>query len=153
MDLFDKIGKKASEAYKATADKTGKLAKEAKIKMKMNELKSEIEDLYNEIGKKVYEKHVLDENINIKSDLEEECIKIDVLSAEIDNNLKECLELKDKKQCEKCFIQIDKEANFCPNCGSKQEKEPAKEVEIINDDTENIQETEEDKQETLNEDQ
>ena len=28
MEFFDKIGKKASEAYKVTADKTGKIAKE-----------------------------------------------------------------------------------------------------------------------------
>ena len=27
MEFFDKLGKKASEAYKITADKTGKLAK------------------------------------------------------------------------------------------------------------------------------
>lgn len=131
MELFDKIGKKASEAYKVTADKTGKIAKEAKIKMKMNELKSEIDDLYNEIGKKIYEKYVTNEEINIKQDLEEELTKIDVLSAQIDTNLKECLELKDKKQCEKCFTNIDKDANFCPNCGSKQDKEQVKEVEIL----------------------
>ena len=31
MDFFDKLGKKASEAYKVTADKTGKIAKEAKF--------------------------------------------------------------------------------------------------------------------------
>ena len=34
MEFFDKLGKKASEAYKITADKTGKLAKETKIKFK-----------------------------------------------------------------------------------------------------------------------
>lgn len=140
MDLFDKIGKKASEAYKVTADKTGKIAKGAKIKMKMNELKSEIDDLYNEIGKKIYEKYVTNEEINIKQDLEEELTKIDVLSAQIDTNLKECLELKDKKQCEKCFTNIDKDANFCFNCGAKQDKEQVKEVEIL-EQTDNKNET------------
>ena len=30
MEFFDKLGKKASEAYKITADKTGKIAKETK---------------------------------------------------------------------------------------------------------------------------
>ena len=131
MEFFDKIGKKASEAYKVTADKTGKMAKEAKLKMKMAELKSQVNDIYKEIGKKVYEKHVREENIDIKTDLEEECTKIDVLSAEIESNLKECLNLKDKKQCQKCFKEIDKNMNFCPECGAKQEEEPAKEVEIL----------------------
>ena len=58
MEFFDKIGKKASEAYKITADKTGKIAKETKLKLKMGDLKGQINDLYEEIGKKVYEKHV-----------------------------------------------------------------------------------------------
>ena len=31
MEFFDKLGKKASEAYKMTADKTGKIAKETKM--------------------------------------------------------------------------------------------------------------------------
>ena len=30
MEFFDKLSKKASEAYKITADKTGKIAKETK---------------------------------------------------------------------------------------------------------------------------
>ena len=85
MEFFDKLGKKASEAYKVTADKTGKLAKEAKIRMKINEMKGQIKDIYVEIGKKVYEKHVREENIDIKKDLEEECTKIDVLSDEIES--------------------------------------------------------------------
>ena len=39
--------------------------------MKINETKVEVTDIYEEIGKKVYEKHVREENIDIKADLEE----------------------------------------------------------------------------------
>ena len=46
MEFFDKLGKKASEAYKVTADKTGKLAKEAKLRMKIADLKSQINEIY-----------------------------------------------------------------------------------------------------------
>ena len=46
MEFFDKLGKKASEAYKVTADKTGKLAKEAKLRMKVADLKSQINEIY-----------------------------------------------------------------------------------------------------------
>ena len=131
MEFFDKLGKKASEAYKVTADKTGKIAKEAKIRMKINEMKCQIKDIYVEIGKKVYEKHVREENIDIKKDLEEECTRIDVLTAEIEDRLNECLELRDKKKCQKCFKEIDKNMKFCPECGAKQDDEPAKEVEVL----------------------
>ena len=131
MEFFDKLGKKATEAYKMTADKTGKIAKEAKLKLKIGELKSQINDIYKEIGEKVYEKHIREEENNIKKDLEEQCTKIDVLSDEIDSMLQECLALKDKKQCPNCNYQIDKEDKFCPKCGQKQNQEPAKEVEVL----------------------
>ena len=89
MGFFDNLSKKASAAYDATAEKTGKLAKEAKFRMKINENKSDINDLYKEIGRKVYEKHIREENIDIKAELEEECTKIDVLSEEIETCLSE----------------------------------------------------------------
>ena len=130
MEFFDKLGKKASEAYKVTADKTGKIAKETKIKFKIGELKTQITNIYEEIGEKVYEKHVREENIDIKTDLEEQCTKIDVLSDEIDSLLKECLTLKDKKQCQKCYKEIEKDDKFCPNCGEKQTEEPRQEIEV-----------------------
>ena len=57
MEFFDKLTKKASETYKGAAEKTSKLAKEAKLKLKINENKSKINDLYQEIGKKVYQKN------------------------------------------------------------------------------------------------
>lgn len=148
MDFFDKLGKKASEAYKITTDKTGKIAKETKMKLKMTELKSQINDIYEEIGKKVYEQHRREEDISIEKEIEESCTKIDVLSDEIDSLLKQCLDLKDKKQCPKCYSEIEKEVKFCPNCGEKQDNEPAKEVEIL-EDLENSEVEEDNEQEKL----
>ena len=136
MEFFNKLGKKASEAYKVTADKTGKLAKEAKLRMKMGELKSEINDIYEDIGKAVYENHVREEKNDITKELDEKCTKIDCLSDEIESILKECLELKDKKQCPNCYTEIEKDVKFCPKCGTKQEdviEETAKEVEIVDE--------------------
>ena len=137
MGFFDKLGKKASAAYDATAEKTGKLAKEAKLRMKINENKSDINDLYKEIGRKVYEKHVREENIDIKSELEEECTKIDVLSAEIETCLKSILELKDKRQCEQCHTEIDIKADFCQKCGAKQPGAEVLNAEVVKKDLEN----------------
>jgi RNA polymerase subunit RPABC4/transcription elongation factor Spt4 len=134
MGFFDNLGKKASAAYDATAEKTSKIAKEAKFRMKINEDKSEINNIYKEIGKKVYEKHVREENIDIKAELEEECTKLDVLSAEIETCLKSILELKEKKQCEQCHSEIDLDATFCPKCGAKQPEMEVKEVEIVDGD-------------------
>lgn len=137
MGFFDNLGKKASKAYDVTAEKTGKLAKEAKFRMKINENKSDINDLYKEIGRKVYEKHVREENIDIKTELEEECTKIDVLSAEIETCLKSILELKDKRQCEKCHAEIDLSNEFCPKCGAKQPKAEVLDAEVVEQDIAN----------------
>lgn len=138
MDFLNKLGKKASEAYKVTADKTGKLAKEAKLRMKISELKNEIADVYEEIGKMIYENHVREQKQDITNELGEKCIKIDCLSDEIESILKQCLELKDKKQCLNCYVQIEKDAKFCPECGVKQGEnveEPVKDVEVVTENT------------------
>lgn len=124
MDFFDKLGEKASKTYKYTTEKTAKLAKEAKLKMSMNENKSKIEDLYSEIGKKVYENHIREEDIDvdISLELEEYCIQIDELSDRIEDERKEILNLKDKRQCDNCYYEIDIDYNYCPHCGQIQEK-------------------------------
>lgn len=143
MDFFNKLGNMASETYKYTADKTSKLAKETKTKMKMNEYKSEIEDLYEEIGKIVYQKHVREEDINIKEDLEEYCRKIDVLSNKVEECRMDILSLKDKKQCPSCYTEIEKENKFCPKCGAEQPEEvvEVKEVEIVEENNDNKEES------------
>ena len=152
MEFFDKLGKKASEAYKVTADKTGKLAKEAKLRMKISDLKSQINTIYKEIGETVYQKHTREGEYDITKEIEEKCTKIDVLSDEIESNLKQCLELKDKRQCPSCFAEIEKDVKFCPKCGAKQEKiqeEPAKEVEVIEKAEEQKENNQEDEKSTL----
>lgn len=140
MDFFDKLGKKASETYKGAAEKTSKIAKETKFKMAINDNRAKINDIYKEIGAKVYEKHIREEEINIDNKLAEECTKIDVLADEIEDYRKEILELKDRKQCKKCSKEIDVEFKFCPNCGEKQDED------IILKEKEETSETIEDKE-------
>ena len=156
MEFFDKLGKKATEAYKITADKTGRLAKETKLKIKISDLKSQINDLYEEIGKNVYQKHIREDeeaNKEIEEDISHLCTKIDVLSDEIDSLLEQCLELKDRKQCKNCYKEIDKNDKYCPNCGAKQEDEKISGQEEITEEPkqeqkeENSQEQEDSKEE------
>ena len=124
MGFFSDLGRKTSET-------TGKIARETKLKMKMNENKGKITDIYEEIGKKVYEKHVREENIDIKADLEEECKKLDELSKEIEEARIKILKLNQQKLCSKCSAEIENGALFCPKCGEKQEQEPTKKEEAL----------------------
>ena len=141
MDFFDKLGKKATETYKATAEKTSKIAKGTKLKIKMGELKSEVSDLYEEIGKKVYEKHELGKkSIDFEKDLNKELTKLEEVTKQIAQINEECLTLKDKKRCSKCNKEIEDDAKFCPNCGEKQEVQEAKKVEVVEDKKQSKQE-------------
>ena len=124
MGFFSDLGKKTSET-------TGKIARETKLKMKINENKGKIEDIYEEIGKKVYEKHIREENIDIKADLAEECSKLDALSKEIEDARLEILKLNQKKLCSKCSAEIEAGAVFCPKCGEKQTEEPTVKEEAL----------------------
>ena len=68
MEIFDKISKKASEAYKITADKTGKIARETKLKLRMGEIKTKTNEVYQEIYysqfKYKFQRDYLKNNVN-----------------------------------------------------------------------------------------
>jgi len=159
MEIFDKIGDAASKTYKFTAEKTSKFAKETKIKMKINEHKGDIKDLYIEIGEAVYQKFVKDEELDME-DLQAKCEEIQNLSDKIVECKNEILKLKEKRQCKNCYEEIEINANYCPNCGFEQEK--VENVEIENaqneeekvgaeENTEEVKEEKENKEEIENE--
>jgi hypothetical protein len=131
MEFIDKLKLMGCETYKYTTEKTSKIAKETKMKMKINQNKSNIEDIYVEIGKIVYQQHVREENIDINSDIEMYCKQIDGLSNEIEEINNEILNLKDKKKCEVCAKEIEIECKFCPHCGQKQSEVEAKDAEVV----------------------
>lgn len=116
MGFFSDIGKKTSET-------TSKIAKETKLKMKINENKGKITDLYEVVGKKVYEQHIKGETENLASYVSDECSKLDALSKEIEDARLEILKLNQKKLCDNCSTEIEKGAQFCPKCGQKQNAE------------------------------
>lgn len=45
MDFFNKLGKKASETYQATKEKATTISEELKLRGKISDLKSKIEDI------------------------------------------------------------------------------------------------------------
>ncbi len=124
MEFFDKLTKKATETYKEAAEKTGKIAKETKLKIKINDNKTKINAIYEQIGKKVYQKHAQEEEeFSIKDELQEECTKIDVLANEIEIYNREILALSNQKECIKCKEKLQKDAKFCTKCGAEQPNE------------------------------
>ncbi|MDR0978823.1 MAG: hypothetical protein LBL91_02645 [Lachnospiraceae bacterium] len=127
MDFLDKIGKTANETYKGTVEKTGRIAKITKKKISIYDNKSRIREIYEDIGRKVYEKHIREQDISIREDLNYECEKIDKLSNEIKELKQEILKSKNQKQCKRCYANIDISYSYCPTCGENQTNESFKE--------------------------
>ncbi len=127
MEFFEKLSKKASETYKTAAEKTNKIASDTKLKIKISENKSRIDDLYTQIGQKIYQKYVVNTNLDIEDDIKEDLEKIKQLTDEIEEYEIQRLELSDMKQCINCKNTIEKSAKFCPNCGVEQ---PVEEIQV-----------------------
>lgn len=121
MEFFEELGKKASKTYQVAAEKTGKFSRVAKLKMQMSQDKDKIEELYEEIGKRVYENHVREEKQDLQEEMDKLCSEIDVFSDEIESARMEILALRDKRQCKSCYTEIELDFHYCPNCGEKQE--------------------------------
>lgn len=116
MSFFNDLGKKQLKT-------TAKIATEAKLKIEIAENKEKIKDLYVELGRKVYENHVREEELNIHDFITDDCLKIDEICKQIEQARKEILVLNNKKMCKKCFAQIQTDYIFCPQCGEKQTEE------------------------------
>ena len=116
MSFFNDLGKKTTET-------TAKIATEAKLKIEIAENKEKIKELYEELGRKTYENHVREEDIEIHELISSDCSKIDELSKKIEDARKEILVLNNKKMCKKCFAEIEINDMFCSKCGEKQTEE------------------------------
>ena len=143
MEIFEKISKAASKTYKATTEKTAKIAKETKLKINVNECKREISDIYREIGEMVYQKSILGEEID-KEELKSRCDEIDEITQKIVNCKNEILSINDKKNCPNCHLEIEITAKYCPECGFEQQR-----VEIEEDEEYDDEEKQESKEENL----
>ena len=140
MEFFEKLGKNATDTFNSAGEKANRFAGKTKLKFKINDNKSKIKDLYQDIGKKVYQKYVLDGNLDIKEEIQEELTKIAGLSDEIEIYENQMLALDDKKQCVNCKNKIEKNVKFCPECGAEQPQEPVQEAEIIQEEEEKSEE-------------
>ena len=107
MDFINKM-KKAGEAL---ADKAKDLGDAAALTMEKAQLKSEIENLYIEIGKKIVEEN--DERFtDVIAQIATKQKRIKVIEQEVD-------EFKGKIKCPRCGKMIDDESHFCPECGQE----------------------------------
>lgn len=125
MDFFNKLGKKASETYQVTKEKTVKFSEEVKLKGKISDAKNKITALYEEIGEHVYNQF----KTNTEEGKEEITTKCEEISKQFDEIAKleaDILALKEVKKCIECGTEINRKDDFCSKCGKEQPKQEDK---------------------------
>jgi len=116
MDILNKLGKKASETYQYTKEKTTQISGELKLKSKISDAKSKIEETYLAIGEIVYNRTKNGGDV-LKEDISSKCDEITDLFEEIEKAEAEILLLKNIAKCESCGAEIESGVEFCPKCG------------------------------------
>ena len=105
-----------SKAAQKTKETSETVMEIAKLKYKLVEINSDIEDNYKKIGKLVYNAA---EDEDITENLKELCDEITSLTEKRDDMQENFNELVNKKQCPKCGMKLDKDFEFCPKCGRR----------------------------------
>lgn len=124
-ELSKKVGEGTEKAYKAVADKSGKLIKETQMRVKANDKEGDIETMYYEMGKTVYDMYKKGEEVG--DVFKKTCKKIDKLDKEIQEMETHMLYLRNLRKCINCGETIELENKYCPKCGDKQKAVKIKE--------------------------
>ena len=117
-EISKKVGKTATDTYNTVADKSGKFIADTKLKISISDKETDIEKIYENMGKAIYEQYKSGEDVG--KDFTKECKNIDKMKKEIDEMNKTILYNKELRICESCGEVIPLEATFCAMCGSKQ---------------------------------
>lgn len=117
-EISKKFGDAASDTYNTVADKSGKFIEDTKTKIAISDKEEEIETIYMNMGKTVYEMYQKGEDVG--KVFSKESKKIDKLNSDIKDMNTKILLNKGLRKCSNCEEVISKESVFCEFCGEKQ---------------------------------
>ena len=118
-DVSKKVGDVAEKTYKTVADKSNQMIKGAKLRIQISDLEQEIQIMYEDMGKRIYEIY---KNGEVVEGFEKDCKKIEKMYKEIVSLDEKSLYIKNLRKCVNCGEIIELENKFCPACGEKQKK-------------------------------
>lgn len=117
MDIIEKIISNVEKTAKTVMQKSTDVVEITKLKMAISSDETEVEALIFGIGRLVYEAYKSGEG---KAELiEEKCVQIDELKAQIDEKRSLYAKLRNLKRCADCEYENEAEAVFCCKCGSR----------------------------------
>lgn len=127
MSIFNNLGKKFGEAAQAAAKKSSDLVEITKLNMAISAEEDKIEKTYAKIGKEVFAKYNSKDEVD--PSLTALCEEIKTYQDTILDLKAKLMDLKNIKLCVECQAELDKNIQFCPKCGAKQEQTPPENVE------------------------
>lgn len=117
MDIIEKIISNVEKTTKVVVQKSTDVVELTKLKLAISNAENEARDLMYEIGKLVYKAYQSGEgNPEL---VEEKCVRLDEIKADIDEKRGEYARLRNMKRCPKCEKENESSALFCSKCGEK----------------------------------
>ncbi|MEN6315389.1 MAG: zinc-ribbon domain-containing protein [Clostridiaceae bacterium] len=126
VSVLDNITRKVSDTAKAAAKKSGSVVEVTRLNMSISTEEEKIRKIYTDMGKQLYEDYAQGKIVGEK--LQDYCIRIDEIIANIDEMRGKILELRNVKACPNCGIELDIDMEYCYKCGRKQEEPEKPEV-------------------------
>lgn len=115
MGVLEDFFVKAKVAVDAIGEKAGQIVDVSKLNIRMAELKSDMKNEYEALGKAVYK--AKKENIEDEVTVNYEIAQIDNLSMQIEELKKQIATMKNKVLCESCGEPNEIDACYCSKCG------------------------------------
>lgn len=112
MEVIAKVKEAVSKTTKKVVKLSGEAIDYTKLRLKISEINSKLDEKYAQIGLAVYEDCSED-------DIEPICEEISKLREELDDLKLKLSEYKGSKCCPSCGSSTDRENPYCPVCGTK----------------------------------
>lgn len=117
MDFWNDLSKTIYNAAGQTVKGTEKLAGIAKIKYKINSLKTKLDFYYKSVGEIKFSEYKGEE---ISPETYEGLFEqIDTLNIKISELEKKLSDIREYKTCPNCAYRVKQGLSFCPKCGEK----------------------------------
>ncbi len=117
MGVLEDFFVKAKEAVDTLGEKAGQFVDVSKLNIKMAELKNDMKNEYETLGKAVYK--AKKENIDDDATVNYEVAQIDNLTLQIEELKKQIATMKNKVLCKSCGQPNEVGSCYCAKCGGE----------------------------------
>ena len=117
MSFIDSLSRNFGETAKKAVKKSGEVVEITKLNLQISNQEDKANQLYSEIGKKLYNKYNRGDTVD--AGVVGFCEQVDEIEAGIRVTRRRLADMKNTRICPECKAEVKKECVFCPKCGEK----------------------------------